>query len=199
MGFFKNKIKVKREVDGDHRKALIDYHRANNPIKFKTELLKDLIDRRQCFVVIDTRHAYKASDVAKDVTDLYEYLEKQEIKYRKVITTSDYISRYMGFNIKSDNKKINNHKIGIIITSGDIGQFLPVNKFNAYYYIGSETAALEELPDRFLATQGEMDSLTDIFDLQLYMNDFISMISLSYFGNDSEEVENILKRHMDAD
>lgn len=199
MGLTRNKISVRREERGDQRVAFIDFYKAASKTEFKSGFLKDFIGDNLCFAFIDSSLAYQETDVNKSIEELYQYLDRQAFNYRRVMTTEDYTANILGIQIKSYNKKRAYHKIGIIISSKHAENLLSVNKFNITLYMRSnqaDQADPEEILNRFQAAHGEMETLEDYFDLQLYLDDFMSVVKLTYPKEYADVAEQLISGYI---
>lgn len=200
MGLFRNKvIKIREEENEVNKKiAYIDYHKLKPPTDFLSGIIQDLIGNNQCFGIVDTSLAYHEMNIADTREKLHQLLEKQNIKYREIEIKSDYTTRLMGVPIKHDNKKSISYKIGMLLTSSDIVSLLSGNKLNVQFFIGrkDDNQISEELLHRFETARGDMEIIEDSFALQVYVDNFLSILRISYIKDNAEAVKCIMEKHI---
>ena len=198
MGLTKKKISVRREEQGDQRIAFIHFYKAASKTEFKSRFLKDFIGDKLCFALIDFKLTYHGIDVSSAIEELYTFLDRQAINYRRVMISEDYTTNILGMQIRSNNKKMTHHKIGMLISSEQVEALLSVNKINITFYLRSNPADPEEALDRFQTAHGEMESLEDYFDLQLYLDEFMTIFKLTYPQTSADDAEQLISRYISS-
>lgn len=198
MNLFKNKskIKIRKEVQDDYLRMVIDYHMTDHPEEFKIGLIADVLGHKQCLAVIDTKLAYQRDDITRLTEELFLLLKEQGIVYKKITSKSDYVTRYMGIQIRSDSKKLINHVIGMIVASEDIEKLLSGNRWNICFYIDSTQASSEELLTLFELAQGDAEALSEHFTQQLYLDEFLSSFRLSCRKDNADVAERLIERYI---
>lgn len=196
--FNKNRINVKKEINGHNIKFFVDYYRLKESKEFKLKLIRDLIGKNHSLVVVDTNFAYKnvGVNIEEEVNELMKLLDKHSISYRKVTIKNDASLTILGIPVKLNGvDKVKKYIVGLIISAGELQKIgYVVDKFNAYYYVGFNTADGEELLNKFNSAGGDMEELKDMFKCYIYNDNFTNQTRICSKDETTEFIEEILQR-----
>lgn len=200
MGLFdSSKLRVKKEMDGGSVHMFVNYYKLRNEKGLKFNLIRDLIGGNRCLVVIDTNFIIRnnKTDKAKGIQNLTEFLDKQSIRYDKIITTSDANFNIMGFMVKlNDSKKEKNYIVGFAVSADEFPRLESIiDKFNAFYYVDLSHSSPEELMDKFNVTHGHMDELSNLFEYSIFNVNFTYQIRINMKEDKVGSVEDVIQRY----
>lgn len=194
MGLTKKKIRIRREDQGDQRAVYIDFYKVASKIELISGLLKDIIGDKHCLAVIDSSLSYSIKDVKKSTEELYQLLNQQAISYRSIMVKNDLTTNVLGIQIKSNSKRMVHHKIGFIMSIEDIVPLLSINQFNIFFYLQSDSIDPEEVLNRFQSVHGDLETMEECFDMQLYLDNYMRILKLVYPKNYDTHVEQLISR-----
>jgi hypothetical protein len=196
--FMKNRVSVKKEIKGNNINFFVDYHRLKNPSEFRLKLIRDLMAEKHTLVVIDTNFIYKKSSESneEEISKLIELLDEHNISYRKVTINKDANLTILGVSVKLNNaEKVKNYIVGFIFSGEDLEKIkYIIDKLNAYYYIGLNLEDTEELLNKFYSNHGDMQELKDMFEYNIFNNNFLYQIKICSRDEKAEFIQEALQK-----
>lgn len=200
MGLLDNgKLRIRKETEGDFVHIFANYYRLRKKTGIRAKIIKDLAGKGSCLMVVDTAYTIKGNhtDLEKDIQNLIDLLDRESIRYEKIITTSNASINMLGLMIKlNEKRKEKNYIIGLVLASDELYKVESIiDKFNAFFYIDFSNPDPEELIEKLKSARGQMDELNNLFEYSIFNDNFTCQFRVNTKDDRADTAEEILGKY----
>lgn len=200
MGIFSiSKLKIRKDTEGDTVHMYVNYYRQRKNKDLMINFINDMAGGNPCLFVVDTKYMMKMNktDGEKNIQELTDALDRQSIRYEKLITEDNSGYNFMGFVIKrKDSDKDKNYIVGMAAGAEELGKLKDIiDRYNTFCYMGLPDLSNEELIKIFSDAQGDVEELRKHFKYSIFSDRFLCQFRFSAKEDGIKAAEEIIQKY----